>query len=91
MTDRNEFRRPIMRLVTAVLDDRIDGDPTLRQIADDLLAQIEPLIRADERERIAQAIERLMVSPNAGDDYRIGWVRLRGIAARIARRGGADE
>ena len=42
-------------------------------------------------ERIAQTIERMEVSPNADDGYRIGWVRLRGIAARIAREGGSDE
>lgn len=81
MTDMNEWRRPIMRLVTAVMDDRIQGNPTLGQIADDLLAQIEPLIRADEREKIAQTLES-----RQGLDNAAWFVRHYG-----SRAGSADE
>lgn len=49
-------------------------------LAEGVLAAVDPLIRADERERIAHAIEAAACSPYA--PYRI--------AARIARTGGSD-
>lgn len=100
MSDRYALRRPIMRLITAAIDDRIPGDPTLGQIADSLLAEIEPLIRADEDEKIAQPLDaraaaaRSQVTTRSGPMAVAKYLEVAGAytaAARIARNGGRDE
>lgn len=71
-----EVCEPNAEPITAFYTDR-----HLRPILDKLVAYVETA-RADERERIAQDIEAMPGTPNAG---------TRDAAARMARNGGSHE
>jgi hypothetical protein len=72
--------------------EREDLRGTMRDRLDIVLREVTPLIRADEREQIAQAIEAAESLAAdftwQGRAFTMGYEGARSLAARIARRGG---